>query len=163
MAQTYDAIATTTLGSSSSSITFSSIPATYTDLEIVFNGTITGSGDTGIRFNGNTSGSYQAVYLRGNGSTYSSIRDSNLTYGGIAIAAPSGKPQFIKVSVFDYLTSSAYKTYFASSFEDNVSSGWVGKITGSWYENAAVTSITIMSSNTFNSGLTATLYGIKNA
>lgn len=163
MAATYDPIATTTLGSSSSSVTFSSIPATYTDLEIVFSGVVTGTGDTGIRFNGDTGSNYGACYLRGNGSSPSSILDSSATYAAIAIAAPSGKTQFIKVSVFNYAVS-AYKTLFSASQEDNGSTGgWVGRITGLWQSNAQINSFTIFSSNTFNAGLSITVYGILNA
>jgi hypothetical protein len=37
MATTYEPIATTTLGTAAAFITFSSIPATYTDLRLVVN------------------------------------------------------------------------------------------------------------------------------
>ena len=50
---TYTPIATTTLGSAGT-ITFSSIPSTYTDLVIVLNGNgsrVAGTDDTGLRLN----------------------------------------------------------------------------------------------------------------
>jgi len=54
MPKTYEPIATTTLGSNQTTITFSSIPSTYTDLVIVSNMGTTTASYPFIRFNGDT-------------------------------------------------------------------------------------------------------------
>ena len=60
MAATYTPIATTTLGSAQSSYTFSSISSAYTDLILIYNGTVTATGkDVRFYYNGdNSSGLY---------------------------------------------------------------------------------------------------------
>ncbi len=66
MAATYTPIASATLAASTSSITFSSIPATYTDIVVVINDiNSTGSFDTNIRFNGDSGSNYSRTGLRG--------------------------------------------------------------------------------------------------
>ena len=70
---TYDRIATTTLGSTTASITFSSIAASWTDLRVVITGTSTAVGGfvLFIKLNGATSG-YSNLSLSGDGSSASS-------------------------------------------------------------------------------------------
>ena len=59
MTATYKKIATTTLGSAQADITFSTIPATYTDLVIVYTlKAATGSSDIYLRFNGSSASDY---------------------------------------------------------------------------------------------------------
>ena len=70
MTATYDPIATTTLGSAASTITFSSIPNTFTDLRLVLFGvTLNATGTYNqIRFNNDTGTNYSWTQLLGNGS-----------------------------------------------------------------------------------------------
>jgi len=83
---TYTPIATTTLGSTTASYTFSSIPSTYTDLVLVVIGeayfTSTNYINTGVQFNSDTGSNYAAHYLIGNGSSVSSgaTTTSNISY-----------------------------------------------------------------------------------
>ena len=80
MPSTYEPIATTTLGSTAATITFSSIPATYTDLRIALVGSLSGGGNYGnLRFNSDSGSNYSVTILRGNGSAASSARQSNAT------------------------------------------------------------------------------------
>jgi hypothetical protein len=76
---TYEAIATQTLGSAAASVTFSSIPGTYTDLVLVVAGTLTtGTENIVMQFNGDTGSNYSVTSLLGDGSTASSFRSSNI-------------------------------------------------------------------------------------
>ena len=69
MASTYEPIATTTLGSAASSITFSSIPATYTDLRLVLVHTPSAStGNAQMQFNSDTATNYSYTYRQRIGS-----------------------------------------------------------------------------------------------
>ena len=80
MPNTYVALATSTLGTAASSVTFSSIPGTYTDLVLVCNFINTiGQTDHGVRFNGDTASNYSRTQLYGTGSAAGSNRGSNET------------------------------------------------------------------------------------
>ena len=73
MPATYEPIATTTLGSAASSITFSSIAGTYTDLRVVFTPQGATAGVSAyLEFNGISTTTYSETYLQGNGTTASS-------------------------------------------------------------------------------------------
>jgi len=80
MALTYTAIATTTVGSGgAASITFSSIPGTYTDLVVKASvrsnqGNIANS--LTIQFNG-SSANFTSRFIEGSGSTVSSFTSTN--------------------------------------------------------------------------------------
>jgi hypothetical protein len=84
---TYESIATQTLGSSSGSITFSSIPSTYTDLVIVFSGTTAALVAVDIQFNGDTSTNYSRTIISGNGSTASSDREVNQPQSSLGLSS----------------------------------------------------------------------------
>jgi hypothetical protein len=61
---TYVALATTTLGATAASVTFSSIPATYRDLVLVYNGTTSANIGVDVEFNGDTnSANYSRVFM----------------------------------------------------------------------------------------------------
>ena len=67
-AQTYEPIATSTLGSAQATVTFSSIVGTYRDLVLIINSTPTTSNVTGnMRFNSDTGVNYYMTGMRGNG------------------------------------------------------------------------------------------------
>ena len=73
---TYEPIATTTLTATNSTVTFSSIPSTYTDLVLIVNSLGTGSYYS-IQVNGDTATNYSRTRINGNGITVTSARDSN--------------------------------------------------------------------------------------
>lgn len=84
MPKTYTPIARTTLTSSSTLITFSSIPTTYTDLILV--GSIQCANTSFyIRCNADTTNKYSATMLAGDGSAASSSRWSQTDLGGNGI------------------------------------------------------------------------------
>jgi hypothetical protein len=155
------AIATTTLGSAASSITFSSITGTYTDLRIVLSNAFTSYAlDTAkIRFNGDTGSNYSDTLLTGDGSTASSSRRTSVTSATIGrVGFQSTRPGMILVDVFSY-AGSTNKTFLGADAADQNGSGEVNRSVGLWRNTAAITSITLMNV-TFEAGATATLYGI---
>jgi hypothetical protein len=165
MPATYEPIATTTLGSAASSITFSSIPATYTDLVLVVTGLFTSSGgNSRIRFNGDTGTNYSNTRLQGDGTSASSNRSTSqaflrLDYDGNS----STVPNMTRTNIFSY-AGSTNKTCLIESSEDKNGSGSTVRTVGLWRDTSAITSIEVlMSSSTFATGTIATLYGIKNA
>ena len=166
MAKTYNPIATTTLGSAASSITFSSIPNTYTDLRLVFVGTSASNGQVvTIQFNSDTATNYSWIRFNGDGATASAISAQNVsslqaTYQGTSTTIPI----MCTWDVFSY-TGSTYKTVLMSASEDKNGSGGTGVKVGMWRSTSAINTIliTINGAQNFNSGTTATLYGIKAA
>ena len=155
------AIATQTLGSAASSITFSSIPSTYTDLRLVMVCTTSAVGVVRIQFNGDTATNYSETSLAGNGATARSGSSVNKTYIDIDNLAGNTSatiPELYTIDVFSY-AGSTYKTVLNTSSEDNNGSGTLTRQVGLWRSTSAITSIALIGS-TFSIGTTATLYGI---
>jgi hypothetical protein len=76
MANTYTLIESQVLGSSAASVTFSAIPATYTDLVLRVSARTDADDTSLITFNGTTTG-YSITRLNGNGATATSNRSSS--------------------------------------------------------------------------------------
>jgi hypothetical protein len=163
---TYDLIASQTLASAASSITFSSIAASWTDLRLVLSNVIgTASGlDINLALNGDTTASnYSSTNLAGSGSAASS--GSATSYRAINPAFSLGNtyPEFHTLDLFSYL-GSTYKTMLITNSYDRNGAGGVARDVMLWRNTAAVTSVAVStSSSTFAAGMTANLYGIKAA
>ena len=161
MATTYEAIQTTTLGSSAATITFSSIPATYTDLRLVIVCTAnSGSIAPKIRMNSLSTGIYSGTTLTGNGSSASTGQYTSDDKWGVGTLVAS-TPTLITVDIFSY-TGSTFKTNLTSVSKDQNGSGVVLPSVNLCRSTAAITSLTILESigNDYAAGTTATLYGI---
>ena len=166
MTATYDCIATTTLGSATSSVTFSSISGSYTDLVILGmvanQGTAAAAGFT-CRFNSDSGSNYSVTYLRGNGSSAASSRLSNQTKGLYAIEVDSTTSfSALQLNIMNYSNSTTYKTWISRS---GMASRGTEAIVGLWRSTSAITSIELFSTDTggqnFASGSTFSLFGIK--
>ena len=164
MPVTYEPIATTTLGSATKSITFSSIAGTYTDLRVVLVGTFQTAADYfEVTFNGTTSG-YSWTHLSGDGSAAASGRITSNTkwVPNLPIAGSTTIPMLSTVDIFSY-AGSTFKTGLMETSGDTNGSGKVIRSVGLWQNTAAITSIKLeVQSYNWNAGTTATLYGIKN-
>lgn len=158
---TYVPIATQTLGSSSSSVTFSSIPQTYTDLVLVFSGITNAVNDIQLTFNSDTGTNYSRTNFETTGSSIESGYTTNHNYGQIGYV-PSGTTQGTNIcNIMNYANTVAYKTFISkySAFTT-----WSGISVSLWRSTSAITSVGLTpQSSTFNAGTTFTLYGIKAA
>jgi hypothetical protein len=166
MASTYEPIATSTLGSAAGSITFSSIPATYTDLRIVwvFQAVSAGS-NAGIRLNSDTGNNYSYIGLTGTGGTAvsQSSTSNNQCYLQPNSAAATSQLQMFQTDVFSY-AGSTNKTLLTAYSGDLNGSGDVSRVVNLWRNTAAITSVTLLfDAGNMTAGTIATLYGIKNA
>jgi hypothetical protein len=162
MPKTYEPIATTTLASAATSFTFSSIPATYTDLILIADMSTAGSSNyPSVRLNGDTASNYSRTYINGDGSSISSSRntESYMTVFGNQITA--SRVNFI-MHFMNYSNTTTNKTALSRK---NDSAGVMGATVHLWRSTAAINSILINSqtSDTFSIGTTFTLYGIKAA
>lgn len=168
MPNTMTLIASSTVGSGgASSIDFTSIPSTYTDLCLKFSVRTNGIyvvDNLGITFNGSTS-SYSLKRLRGNGSTVASASPSYteaaVGTGGAATSSTFGSGE---VYIPNY-AGSTNKSYSADSVtENNGTEAWVYMTAGLWSNTAAINQVTLtQASGSFLQYSTAYLYGVKNA
>ena len=165
---TYEPIATQTLASAASSITFSSIAASWTDLRLVLVASQTTAGQyLKMTYNGDTATNYSRTTLVGSGTAASSTNTPNTAYlplGDIEVVGSSTTIPFMStMDIFSY-AGSTYKTELATISADQNGSGAVLRQVGLWRSTSAITSITITSSSgNMSIGTTATLYGIKAA
>jgi hypothetical protein len=155
---TYTPIATQTLSSATSSLTFSSIPQGYTDLILVIAGNNSSSTYSPyIQFNGDTSTNYSITNLYGDGSTAASTRSNSTStaYFG-SLGATQGNAI---VQIQNYSNSTTYKT---ALIRINDAGFRVYASTILWRSTAAITSLTVFneSPGTFASGTTFSIYGI---
>ena len=161
MPTTYEPIATTTLSSAQSSVTFSSISGSYTDLVIVLNGALSsGLAGLSVEYNGDTTvGNYSYTRLQGNGTTASSSRAT----ADKAIGFVAQDSCMTIINVNNYSNSTTYKTTLTRTNSNYSSDARTGSYVALWQSTAAITSIKLFASVNFNSGFTFTLYGIKAA
>ena len=166
----YESIATVTVGGGgSATITFSSIPATYTHLQIRYiardSRTNTNS-DFTLRFNSDTANNYNTHDLASNGSVASTGGATNSS--SILIANMSGNTATANtfgagiVDILDYINTNKYKTVRSLGGHDNNGNGFVMLTSGAWRNTVAVTSITLIPLvANFRQYSSFALYGIK--
>lgn len=154
---TYTPLATVTLGSSASSVTFSSIPATYRDLRIMIAGTTSGGVNTVLRFNGDTGSNYTGVLMYGTGSSAVSgtFGAGSFAYFG-ALWTTQGNTY---ADIMDYSATDKHKTLISRY---NSAANEAGAMASRWANTAAITSVTVLTASaaTYAAGTTLNLYGI---
>ena len=163
MTATYEKIATTTLGSAGT-VTFNSIPGTYTDIVLISSAkNSSGSGGTyQIVLNSDTGSNYSATYMSGNGSTATSGRFTNNTVAYVSRSASSSGSEFSPgiVHFMNYSNTTTYKTLLNRGNETgDATTAFVNL----WRSTSAITSINLQQpgGGNFAAGSNFTLYGIK--
>ena len=161
---TYTPIVTQTLGSAASSITFSSIPSTYTDLRLVLsNLTASTTPDFVLyRFNGDTASNYSWISINTNGTAASSVNNFNATSIATVNAQflSSTVPTLSTIDIFSY-AGSTNKTALVTVSGELGASVVTQNLVGLWRATSAITSITVSTGNpNINAGTIATLWGI---
>ena len=166
----FESIATVTLTGTASTFTFTSIPSTYTHLQI--RGIALGNSTVNafITFNGDTATNYNYHWVGGDG-TNASINAASSTnqivgltsgfVGSTTIGAAS------IMDILDYASTNKYKTLKAiNGYDGNQSHAGYIPVTlssGFWRSTSAITSITITVSGGYNwlANSKMALYGIK--
>jgi hypothetical protein len=155
-------IATSTLSTTGTTITFSSIPQTYTDLVIVCGNLlyVTGNDDAFVRFNSDTGTNYSWTQINGNGTSAASNRGTSDTGIRSINGMSTTNVGTAIINVQNYSNSTTYKTTLSRH-----STGFAGAFVGLWRNTAVITSVTVINlgSGGFASGSTFTLYGVKAA
>lgn len=166
MATTYTLIDKTTLGSNQSSITISSIPSTYTDLQVLVSlrASVDGEGIY-LQFNGSSSG-YTHKMLTGSGSSASSQTPGQTDKGALGYSTTTTSNTFGNLGIYvPNYTSSNYKSWSSDGVQEaNATAAYMNMVAGLWSNTAAINSITfLMGTGTIQSGSSFYLYGIKNS
>jgi len=164
---TYEPIATTTLASTSATINFNSIPATYTDLRISLILFTTSNGNPLLELNNDSSSLYSYTAMRGDGGgtvvSNRSTANPNALMGFGGSGATGGIPALSLIDIFSY-TGSTFKTILSNTASDKNGSGITSTLVNLYRSTAAISTIKLLSdAGNFDVGTTATLYGIKAA
>ena len=163
MANTYTLINSTTVGSGgAANITFSSIPATYTDLKLVFSLRSDTTGVTEFEVELNSTNPTEKE-LRGNGISASSNTNAFILANASTTTASTFSNGEVYVS--NYAGSNAKTTSIDNVTENNATAAYAETAAG-YYSSVtgAVTSIRL--ADNYGSWVqysTAYLYGIKNS
>jgi hypothetical protein len=163
---TYSPLATVTLGSSASSVTFSSIPATYRDLILVARFTTAASGSTfDVRLNGDSSSTYSHVGMNGRSNGANSF--SFTATGKFELLGNSfgTSPAQCIFQLMDYSATDKHKTGLsrAQSEENGTAMNLTNAYAVRYPSTSAITSLSCHSfagSVSFASGSTFALYGV---
>jgi len=167
---TYTFIASNTVGSGgAASVTFSSIPATYTDLIIKISARTTRSAiedSIFLRFNGDSASNYVRKNIYGDGTSivsgdgaYNSI--DFYACGDTATANTFGNAEIIIPS---YASANNKSLSIDGVTENNATSTTTLFKSGIWNNTSAITTISFTPNvGTFKQYSTFTLYGISNA
>ena len=169
----YYSIATQTITSgTASSITFSSIPQTYTHLQLRLlanNNDTVGSGLNNVRcsgyFNGDTTDTnYYNHYLNGDGYSANAGSENSAKWAMSATRNSMIAPGIAIADILDYTNTNKYKTTRSlwGWNNDDANYGAVRLLSGVWSNTAAINSITITpESGAFKAYSSFALYGIK--
>ena len=157
MAATYEPIATQTLTSSQSSVSFTSIPSTYTDLVLVFNGEGTTDDNVVFRFNSDSGSNYSNTRLSNNGNTPESAGFSNDTW--IRYDYRNYLSTARNTTIYYLMNYSNTNTYKTVLIRNNKGASAIDAAIGLWRSTSAISSIYLGAP--YASGSTFTLYGIK--
>jgi hypothetical protein len=158
---TYVALDTRTLSSATNTITFNSIPQTYTDLILVCSSN-SNSGTDYPRIRVGTSGTisttgYSNTQIYGTGSAAASFRETNQT-GFVFATYPATSVRVVTTFQFqNYSNTTTYKTVL---MRDNNPAGNVTAAAMLWQNTGAINTIELFLTNNFVIGSTFTLYGI---
>jgi hypothetical protein len=163
----YESIATAT-PTSGSSITFSSIPATYKSLQIRYSViSLSASGFIQMRLNTDTGSNYNWHYLNGNNTVASAGNSAGSStimrlFGNVS-GTVTTYPNVGIVDILDYESTTKNKTIRAITGADNntTTDGEIYLSSGLWRNTAAVTDVTLLIGSGFLTGSTIALYGIK--
>lgn len=170
MPTTMKLIAKNVLGSSASSVTFSSIVGTYTDLYLVASARTDRSGAAidfvKFQFNGAGDANLSARRLFGDGTSASSTTDTEL-YLGYCPAATATSNTFGSGEAYipNYAGSTNKSVSITGTMETNATDSRMAAIAGLWSNTAAITEIKLLPliGPNFVSGSSFFLYGITKA
>jgi hypothetical protein len=157
MPSTYEPIATTTLGSNAGSVTFSSVPSTYTDIIAICSIKLSGGSTIYTQVNADNGNNYSSTGLNGEASVASSSRNSNINSPLFGYSGNTTNFSTCIIQYMNYANTSINKTILGRGSATD----YVTARVALWRNTAAINEIKILGS--FATGSTFTIYGIKAA
>lgn len=171
MPKTYEPIATQTIGTAIGTVNFTSIPQNYTDLVLISNVRISGTGGEGVslRFNSDSGSNYSYTRLFASSSLVSD-RGSNQTLDEFGYYpgndSTTGLFGLGVAHIQNYSNTTTFKSYILRwNNNQNPGTTHVGLTCGLYRSTSAITSITLTAnvSKNFVADCSFTLFGIKAA
>jgi len=172
--RTYATIATTSISSTTSSVTFTSIPQTYTDIVLIMTPVLGTASYPYLRFNSDSGNNYTDIYMNGNpsgtangGSRTSQSRGYIAEY--VTHLTDSNAKTNIVVNIMSYTNTDAHKNWLARGNAPYTGTySGVELIAGRWASTSAITSITVGTAAggvdyNLGAGTIISLYGIARA
>jgi hypothetical protein len=163
---TYTLIASTTLASATGTVTFSSVPQTYTDLIIVSSRQQASAARLYLRFNNDGTSLYSDTWLSGEGATVYSGRDTSasaISLGGIWNGTTTTTWATNITHIMDYANTTTFKSTYARDSNDKSGTGTAEIIIGLYRSTSAITTVNVVGGSNFSIGSTFKLYGIEAA
>ena len=171
----YFPIATTMLATASASVSFTSIPATYSHLQVrgfvKYSNTGNDRSAIHVRFNSDSGSNYNHGALYGTGAAIASDQAITQSITRFAsVAAPSSHSTYTSMfgmfvaDILDYANTNKYKTIIGIGGYDSNSNTYsnVSLQSGAWLSTSAITSMAITpDSGNWTAGSQFTLYGVK--
>lgn len=159
---TYALIETITVsGTTTNDVSFTNIPARYTDLIIVKNSSSTAAAIKLLNFNGDTASNYSYTSMEGDGSTAQSHRGSSNTNIASYMVHENATRSTDIYHIMDYANTTTFKTVLMRL--NNTGFGTEAKV-GIWRKTPeAITSVRIFLDRAeyWTAGSTFRLYGIQ--
>lgn len=156
-------LANITLSSAQSTVNFTSIVGTYRDLQVVVQGSLASAGNYYFKFNSDSGSNYARVNAQ--------AQYDNTLFGGSYTSQNSisawdpnnfeANTQFITTAnVFDYSATDKHKSMLIRTSGYQINNYLNCMVVGRWANNSAITSLSVIGTQNFNSGSTFTLYGV---
>ena len=166
----YESIATTTVGfGGTATITFSSIPSTYTHLQLrgIVRGT-NAANEVGVylRINSDSGTNYSNHFLAGNGTSASAgayTSETRFIFGQVAASTSTSSTFGVAVlDILDYTNTNKYKTGRSLTGTDRNGGGTIVLYSSLWMNTNAVTDLSLnCTAGNFEQYSQFALYGIK--
>lgn len=166
----FESIATATGTGSSGTITFSSIPSTYTHLQLrtISRGSASANDAYFANFNSDSGGNYYQIHvLYGNGTAAGAFSSgasaTKIQLSDIVGSSATANTYATSITdILDYANTNKYKTVRTLYGFDTNGAGTVALSSGLWMSTSAITSLVLTtSSGNFATNSHFALYGLK--
>lgn len=172
MATTYTLISSNVLSGSAASVTFSSIPSTYTDLVLRISARSDFANNyvnIGLKINNDATAIYSYTYIRGDGSSaassfnFDTTPELDIPYSGVGSSNTANTFSNQEIYIPNYNSTIAKQFSSFSEVENNAATGYNTAHAILYRGTSAITRLDLNAgtSSNFVSGSSFYLYGIK--
>ena len=162
--QTYTPIQSVTLTTNSATVilgTGGTLPQSYTDLVLITSVYNAGANTGQFQVNGDSGSNYSFTVLNGSGSSATSTRQSNKTFGVFDNWTQSMSTSNFDITITQFMNYANTTTYKTILNRTSVADKGVEVVANLWRSTSAISSITLFAAANFFANSTFTLYGIK--